>query len=88
MTYRETAPLRNARYSAFGLTIESEMELPELPSCDAAGPADVEIRFGAVDERLEDGIEIDRDVRGKPGAAVRTGPGTRERGAERAALAR
>jgi hypothetical protein len=68
VTYRETAPLRNARYSAFGLTIESQIVLPELPRCEAEGPADVEIRFGAVEDRLDAAVEVDREVTAKPGA--------------------
>lgn len=39
------------RYSVFGLKVSSEIELPELYSCDFDSP-DVEIRFGAVPQRI------------------------------------
>jgi hypothetical protein len=70
VTDRETPLHRDARYTAFGLTIASEIELPELARGEPASPADVEIRFGAVAQTLEGGTEIEAGVTAKPGALL------------------
>jgi hypothetical protein len=60
VTHRESA--RDALYTAFGLRITSQIELPELARGDTTGPADVEIDFGAVEAALEGGKEIEPGV--------------------------
>ncbi len=70
MTDRETPPHRDARYTAFGLSIASEIELPELASGGPSSRADVEIRLGQVAPTLEGATEIDAGVTAKPGALL------------------
>jgi hypothetical protein len=70
VTDHETPPHRDARYTAFGLTIASEIELPELASGGPSGPADVEIRLGQVAPTLEGAIEIETGITAKPGALL------------------
>lgn len=70
MTDRETPPHRDACYTAFGLTIASEIELPELARGEPTGRADVEIRLGAVAPTLEEATEIEPGVTAKPRALL------------------
>lgn len=70
MTDRETPHHRDARYTAFGLSIASEIELPELARGETASPADVDIRLGDVAPTLEGATEIETGVAAKPGALL------------------
>jgi hypothetical protein len=58
VTQRES----DARYTAFGLSITSQIELPELAKGETTGAVDVEICFGAVDTVLEGGREVEPGV--------------------------
>ena len=70
MTDRETPHHRDARYTAFGLTIASEIELPELARGETASRVDVDIRLGDVAPTLEGATEIETGVAAKPGALL------------------
>jgi hypothetical protein len=47
-------------YAAFGLRLDSAIELPELaPAADQVGPEDITIELGAVPERLTGGVDLE-----------------------------
>ncbi|HEV7159176.1 MAG TPA: hypothetical protein VGN38_12525 [Caulobacteraceae bacterium] len=58
----------HASYRAFGLTIASEIELPELPIAEEAAAADVLIRLDDTPEKLDGAVEIEPWVTARPGA--------------------
>lgn len=58
MTQRES----DARYTAFGLRIASQIQLPELAKGETTGEVDVEICFGAAEAVLEGGREVEPGV--------------------------
>jgi len=62
VTKRETALEGAFRYLAFGLSLASQVELPELPRIAEAVEPDVEIRFGAVEASLAGGAPIEPGV--------------------------
>ena len=41
-------------YRVYGLSVKSDIELPELPACPQDAPIDLRIRFGDVPEHLDD----------------------------------
>lgn len=59
-----------ALYRAFGFTIASEIELPELPPAAAGSAADVEIRLGETPPALEGAQPVSPDVTARPGALL------------------
>ena len=59
-----------ASYRAFGLTIASEVELPELPLAADGAAADVTIRLGDTPLTLREGNPVDAGVSAKPGAML------------------
>lgn len=58
MTHRKT----DARYSAFGLNIASQIKMPELAKGETTDSIDVEISFGAVQTMLQGGREVEPGV--------------------------
>ena len=66
MTHRES----DARYTAFGLSIASQIGLPELAEGETTGAADVEICFGAVEAVLDGGREVEPGVTATADALV------------------
>lgn len=57
------------RYQAYGLVVESEIELPELrPAPTDAGAADLRVRLGGVPERIDDPVETRVTWAARPGA--------------------
>ena len=54
-------------YTAYDLSFESELELPELLSCEIAGKADVTIRIGDVPEHLDDSTADQPTFQSRPG---------------------
>ena len=61
------------RYTAYGLDIASDLELPELAAADASREeADVRIRLGSTPERLEDPVESRIVWSARPGEWLQT----------------
>lgn len=58
MTQRKT----DARYTAFGLNIASQIDMPELAKGETTDAVDVEICFGAVESVLDGGREVEPGV--------------------------
>ena len=63
---------RQGGYSAFGLSIVSELALPELPEAafELGVSADVHIRLGAVPSTLEGAREVEPGVLARPGVLL------------------
>ena len=57
-------------YTAFGLRIASEIELPELAKSRTSGTVDLEIRLGETPRRLRGGVEVESGVWARPGAML------------------
>lgn len=59
-------------YRAFGLTIGSDLVLPELPSAAVSSRPDIDVRIrrGAVDAVLKDSVEVYEGVHARPGALL------------------
>jgi hypothetical protein len=55
------------RYRSHGITLESELELPELQPAAASEPVDVAIRYGAVPERLDGRVTHGPGYQAAPG---------------------
>lgn len=60
-------------YSAYGLTIESDLEFPELSP--SQGVADVRVAVGRAPEHLENPVEVGQWFEAKPGAYLLRIPG-------------
>lgn len=60
----------HASYRAFGLTIDSEIELPELPRARIGAAADVTIRLGDALQTLPGGQPVEAGVSAKPGTML------------------
>jgi hypothetical protein len=55
------------RYHVYGLTLESELECPELAPAPADAAVDVRIRVGAVEPDLEGSVKVGHRVLAAPG---------------------
>jgi hypothetical protein len=55
------------RYQVYGLTLESEIECPELAPAPAEAAADVRIRVGPVEPDLEGGVKVGQRRQVAPG---------------------
>jgi hypothetical protein len=55
------------RYHVYGLTLESELECPELAPAPADAAVDVRIRLGHVDPELEGAVKVGHRVLAAPG---------------------
>jgi hypothetical protein len=58
------------RHAAFGLTIASDLPLPELPAAQAGADSDVSVRLGEISPELPGGQLVDRGITARPGALL------------------